>query len=70
MGPRAGLDALEKRKFLLLLAIKPRSSTSYPVAIPTEISGLFFRKVSYSKYNIPSRRFTRETNDNSSLNNR
>jgi hypothetical protein len=34
---RAGLDALEKRKVLLLPGVEPR-----PVAIPTELSRLLF----------------------------
>jgi hypothetical protein len=35
LGPRAGLDAVEKRKTSPLSGIEPRSSSLYPVAIPT-----------------------------------
>jgi hypothetical protein len=38
VGPRAGLDAVEKREILLLSGIQPRPSSPYPVTIPPEIS--------------------------------
>jgi hypothetical protein len=43
VGPRAGLDDVETRKFLTLPGIEPRtprSSSLYPVAIPTGLSRL------------------------------
>jgi hypothetical protein len=40
MGPRTGLDAMEKRKTLPLPGIEPRQSSQYPVIIPTELSWL------------------------------
>jgi hypothetical protein len=43
VDPRAGLDDMEKRKFLTLPGLGTptlRSSNLYPVAIPTELSWL------------------------------
>jgi hypothetical protein len=37
VDPRAGLDAMEKRKILPLPGIEPRPSRPYHVAIPTEL---------------------------------
>jgi hypothetical protein len=38
VGPRAGLDAMEKINILRLPGIEPGPSSPYPVAIPTELS--------------------------------
>jgi hypothetical protein len=40
VGPRTGLDAVKKRKTLSLLGIEPLPSSPWPVALPTELSGL------------------------------
>jgi hypothetical protein len=40
MGPRAGLDVTEKRKFSPLLGTEFWSSSPYPTAILTELSQL------------------------------
>jgi hypothetical protein len=40
VDPRADIDAVEKRKILLLLGIKPRPFSPQPVAISTELSQL------------------------------
>jgi hypothetical protein len=40
VGPRVGLDAVEKRKILPLPRNEPRPSSPYPVAIPNELSRL------------------------------
>jgi hypothetical protein len=42
VDPRAGLDDMEKRKFLTLLGLKlqPQLSSPWPVAIPTMLSRL------------------------------
>jgi hypothetical protein len=43
VGPRAGLDDLEKREFSTLPGLgtpTPRPSSPYPVVIPTELSRL------------------------------
>jgi hypothetical protein len=41
VGPRAGLDVVEKRKIMPLPGIEPRQSSPYPVAMPTELSRVF-----------------------------
>jgi hypothetical protein len=33
MGPRVSLDAVEKKKNLAVLGIKPRPSSPYPITI-------------------------------------
>jgi hypothetical protein len=38
VGPRAGLDAVEKRRILPLPGTEPQPSCPYPVAVPTELS--------------------------------
>jgi hypothetical protein len=38
VGPRAGLDAVEKRKILSVPEVEPRPSSPYSVAIPTELA--------------------------------
>jgi hypothetical protein len=40
MGPRAGLDAADKRIILVLPTVEPRPSNPLPIAIPTEVSRL------------------------------
>jgi hypothetical protein len=48
VGPRTGLDDVEKRKFLTLPGLgtpTPRSLSPYPVTIPTTLSRLQFKGV-------------------------
>jgi hypothetical protein len=49
VGPRPGLDAIEKRKILTLPGFEPQPSNSYPVAMPvampTELSRLLLRRI-------------------------
>jgi hypothetical protein len=40
MGPRAGLDAVEKRKFLPLPGIERRPTSQHPISVPAELSRL------------------------------
>jgi hypothetical protein len=43
VGPRAGVDATEKRKILPLLGIEPHLSNLWPTAIPTELTLLLVK---------------------------
>jgi hypothetical protein len=45
VDPRAGLDDVEKGKFMTLSGLQLDPSVVQPVAIPTELSRLLFRKV-------------------------
>jgi hypothetical protein len=50
VGPRTGLDAVEKRKMLLLPGMEPWLSGSYPIAILTELSRLLVNSHFIEKY--------------------
>jgi hypothetical protein len=47
VGPRTGVDYIEKRIILTLLG---SPSTASPVAIPTELTGLMLKRVRNSVY--------------------
>jgi hypothetical protein len=56
VGPRADLDAVEKRIILPLLRIKPQPSSPQLVAIPTELSQLWDNYGYYWKpWDLPKR---------------
>jgi hypothetical protein len=40
VGPKDGLNVVERRQVLPMPGFKPRPSSPYPVAIPTELSQL------------------------------
>jgi hypothetical protein len=44
VGPRTGLDDVERRKILTLLDLKSNPSAVQPVAIPTALSQLELRE--------------------------
>jgi hypothetical protein len=50
VGPRTGLDAVEVRKIVPQPGIKPRPSSSWPVATPTPMRTASFSKVKSSTF--------------------